>query len=206
MSETELAPAAESSLTTSGTAPTEQPAQTSPTESKSEGEAPAEGEKKEESSKPLTVEDLKAPEGAEIDKAAAEGFINLANEMGIKGEAAQKLFDYGSNLLNNAAKAQVESFVKVNDQWASECKADKEFGGEKLEQSLAGIAKLLDNPKFADPGLRQALILTGAGNNPAVFRSFAKMAAALNEGNQVSGSPAQVKRPESLGQALYGDK
>jgi len=168
-------------------------------EPKPEGEAP-----KVEEPKALTTEDLKLSEGATLDPVAAEGFLAIANELKLPAEASQKLFDYGSQLLEKASAAGTEAFVKMNEQWATECKTDKEFGGEKLEANLASVAKLLDNPKFADPELRSALLLTGAGNHPAVFRSFVRMAQALAEGTPVSGSAAQVSRPQTFGEALYG--
>ena len=83
-----------------------------------------------------------------------------------------------------------------------EIRADPEIGGENVRKVQATIGRMLDNPVFCDPGLRQVMDYTGAGNNPAFVRSFYRMALALSEGGPIqAGRPSAP--PKSAAETLY---
>ena len=151
-------------------------------------EAPAEPVKAE----PVATEykDIKVPEGIAADDPALTEFAAQAAKMGISQENAEALL---AQVGPKIAEQLAQPYKVWNDTqaaWQGEIKADATFGGDKLAPTTQAIARLLDNPAFCDPKLREALVFTGAGNNPAVFRTFAKIAAILTEGQHVSGSPA----------------
>lgn len=177
---------------------------------------PAAGEAKpEEPAKPETSEDkkpeadafqfdaLKLPEGIEIPDEAKAGFTGLVNEYKIPAEAAQKLMDLYASQAKGSADAAVTAWKTMNDQWQSQIKTDL---GDKFEPTLQSIGKLVNDPELTDPGFKEAMNLTGAGNNPAVIKTLAKWAARMTEGGYVAGAPASrgPSRPASLGEALYG--
>lgn len=169
--------------------------------------APAEPDKAAEEPKvePFTFDKVTLPEGIEVPEEAKGAFTELVNEHKIPAEAAQKVMD----LYATHAKAQADAAVKVwqdmNTDWQKQVKADPEIGGAKLEGTLQSIAKLVNDPALTDPGFKEAMNLTGAGNNPAIIKSLAKWAAALTEGGHVGGKPGGAqRRPQSFGEALYG--
>ena len=90
----------------------------------------------------------------------------------------------------------MSAWVATNEAWQAEIKADKDIGGSRFEAMKTNVAKLFDD--YVGPinaperkALNEALLHTGAGNNPAIVRAFAKIAAAHTEGGFVSGAPAR---------------
>ena len=78
-------------------------------------------------------------------------------------------------------------------------KADPEIGGTKFEQSVKDAA-LVFVPGESNPfvkseaeakALREALNMTGAGNNPAMVKLFVKIGALLKEPGTLSGGPVK---------------
>jgi hypothetical protein len=91
----------------------------------------------------------------------------------------------------------MQNWVKLNNDWQTAIKADPEIGGEQFEPMRVNVARLIDD--YVGPlnsperkALNQALLLTGAGNNPAIVKLFARIAAAHTEGGPVAGSPARA--------------
>lgn len=149
---------------------------------------------------PLTMEALKLPEGFTVDEAVSTDFLSIMNDDKLTGaERAQKLVDMQASLLTKAAEANYEAWSNMQTQWQDEVRTDPEIGGAKLEPTLGEISKLVD--KYGSPELRQAMDLTGAGNNPHIVRFLAKVAKDLSEGGPVSGAPPQAK--EALADRMY---
>lgn len=136
------------------------------------------------------IADLKLPDGFD-NKAQLESYGSLATELKLSPEQGQKLFDYGAKLLADQNAATQTMLNEIQAKWVGEIKADKTYGGDKLDPTLAKISRFLD--RHGDPGLRDALNLTGAGNHPAVYRTLARLADAFTEGTHVSGKPAAGK-------------
>lgn len=124
-----------------------------------------------------------APEGSELDAAVTDAFAGVAKELNLTQEAAQKVVDKMAPLM---AQRQAEQVQAVQKQWRDESTADKEFGGDKLTESLATARKAMD--AFASPGLKQTLEQTGLGNHPEVIRMFVKVGKAISEDGFVNGA------------------
>lgn len=150
---------------------------------------------------PLKIEDLKLPEGIELAPEAAGKFTELANELKLPAEGAQRLLDMHVAQLQEAANAPVRYFNEMQANWVTEVKRDPEIGGENFETMRQTVAKVFDNPKFADPKVREALEFTGAGNNPAIVRTLYRMSKALSEGSAVNGNPSDSKK--SAAEVMY---
>jgi len=173
-------------------------------EAPKEGEAPKpEGEKKPEAeAKAFDAKALTIPEGMSLDEATMGKFAELAKETGLNQESAQKLFDLHSEAIKAAAEGSSKLWADTQTQWVNEIKADKEIGGANLPEVQKTIGKILDNPAFAAPGVKEAFNLTGAGNNPAILKTFYNMAKLLSEGQHVGGEPAKGT-PSSAADAMY---
>jgi len=164
---------------------------------KPEGEKPAEVKPE-----AFDAKALKLPEGVEVDEATMGKFSELAKETGLSQEAAQKLFDLHQETIKAATEQSTRLWSETQTNWVNEVKADKDIGGDKLPGVQQVIGKILDNPEFAATGVKEAFNLTGAGNNPAILKTFYNMAKALTEGQHVAGNPAR-NMPASAADAMY---
>ena len=126
--------------------------------------------------------ELKMPEGIELDKTAADEFSTIAKELKLDQASAQKFADVGAKM----AQRQVEKHAELVQSWVEQVKADKDIGGDKLQENLGIARKALET--FGTPELRDILNATGFGNNPEVIRAFYKMGKAIGEDGFVKGS------------------
>ncbi len=140
------------------------------------------------------------PEGLAPESPALTVFQAEAAKLGITQEQAQALVTaVGTRMAADAkaaGEAQMQTWVSTNEAWQQEIRADKDIGGAKFEPMKVAVAKLFDDYVGAlnspeRKALNEALLHTGAGNNPAIVRAFAKIAAAHTEGGFVAGSPAR---------------
>lgn len=129
---------------------------------------------------PLEGYEFKAPEGVQLDKAALDGFLPLAKEMGLTAEAAQKLVDYQAGLM----QSQAQSYIDQQAKWQDDIKADPEFGGAKFDESLRQAKAVVEHigPEFKD-----FLNASGMGNHPVIFRALAKLGPKFATDKVVSG-------------------
>lgn len=149
---------------------------------------------------PETYAAFKVPEGFEIDEATNKEIGGLFKKMNLSQENAQELVDLYSKRMIDAQRAPYDHWKKTNDDWVAEIKADPELGS-KIPEVKATIAKALDG--LGSPQLTQAfkdaMELTGAGNNPAFVRAFYKLSKLVTEGTHVSGNG-----PSRFGQSANG--
>jgi DNA-binding protein H-NS len=126
--------------------------------------------------------ELQMPEGIELDKASADEFTTIAKELKLDQAAAQKLADIAAK----QAQRQVEAHTRLVESWVESVKADKDIGGDKLEENLGIARKALD--AFGTPELRDVLNASGLGNHPEVIKAFVKAGKAISEDRFVAGS------------------
>jgi hypothetical protein len=140
------------------------------------------------------------PEGVEVDAEAAAGLKDLAKELGLTQDQAQKFADLGSKM----AAAQLAKQAVTIEQWGKDAAVDKEFGGEKLQENLA-IAKGAMS-KLA-PGLAPVLESTGLGNHPEIIRAFWRAGLMMADDKVVTpGNPGNGNAGKSLADILYPSK
>jgi hypothetical protein len=153
------------------------------------GEKPAEGD-----APKFDAAALKPPEGVEkFDDGLLEKLGPVAEKHGLTTEAAQDLVNLHFDILKQAAQAPYQAWDAMQTKWVDQVKADPEL--KDTDAVAAAVGKVFDNPSYGDPEVRKALILTGAGNNPAIIRTFYRMAKALNEGGPVAAQPGGDKPP-----------
>lgn len=170
--------------------------------------APKEGEAAEEAATETPTADitkLTFPEGFDKPNEALLGrFGEIAKSLSLSQEGAQQLTDLYTDTIKAASEANSQAWKVTIDAWENEIKNDPEIGGDKLKAIQTNFHKVLADPRFNTPGVVEALMLTGAGSNPAINRFMAKIVNALTEGVAVEGSPgSQRNAPRSAAQALY---
>jgi hypothetical protein len=170
-----------------------------------EPQAPAEGQqdpKPEEPKAPVvpeSYEDFKLPEGVEInsdmmDKAKAE-----FKAKGYSQDQAQAAVD----LYIAEQTKQVEIFHQTRKEWVNEIKTDKEFGGEKFDQTVTGAQLALR--KFDTDGQMLSLLETsGFGDNPGVIKFLARIHAAMGEDQVFDDRNRGKEDKRPLAERLYG--
>lgn len=139
---------------------------------------------------PETYE-FKAPDGTEYDSAILETFSGAAKEANLPQDAAQKLIETMAPALAARQADQVQALQK---EWMDASKADKEFGGDKLQENLAVARKAYDTFDPIPSGqtttpLRTLLEKSGLGNHPEIIRLLFRAGKAISEDKFVGGAP-----------------
>ena len=149
---------------------------------------------------PLTAEDLKFPEGMQVDNAARDDFLGILNNREMTpAQQAQALVDLQAKVAMQASEAGSQAWTTLQETWVKDVKADPDIGGAKLEPALASIGKLIE--QHGSPELRAVMDLTGAGNNVHVIKFLSNISKALTEGGHVSGTPGATE--QSVADLLY---
>lgn len=159
---------------------------------------PKEDEKKEETkAEPvvLTSEDFTLPDGMVANEPLQKEFLEIMNKDMDAKERTQALIDLQGKTNQEALETARNVWKELQDKWTEEVKADPDIGGDKLEATQTVIAKSLE--EFGNKDVREAFVLTGAGNNPHIVRYIHKMAVALGEGKPVSGTPSTVEASQA---------
>lgn len=141
--------------------------------------------------------EFKAPEGTQFDDAVIGAFSEVAKELNLPQDQAQKVLDKMAPVI---AARQAEQFQTARAEWGEAAKTDKEFGGEKLAENLGVAKKALDT--FATPELRALLDASGLGNHPEVIRVFYRAGKAISEDRFVGGKQGQQAQ-QSVAQRMY---
>ncbi len=177
-----------------------------------EGEKPPdEGEQKPEPRSPESYTDFTLPEGVQLDESGLTEFKSFAKEQDLTQEQAQKVLEFGGQKLKERLEAPFKVWTETQRKWQAEVKADPEIGGTKFEQSIKDAAQVFvpgeGNPFVGSAeeaqALREALNVTGAGNNPALVKFFVKIGRLLAEPGPISGKPTAVDKQGDLLAKMY---
>lgn len=137
---------------------------------------------------PLTAEDIKFPEGVQVDETLRDEFIGLLNDTEkTPTERAQALVDLQLKAAQAASEANSKAWSDVNEKWRNEVKADADVGGDNLQPTLGRIERLVT--EYGSEELREVFNITGAGNNVHFIKFLDKVARQLTEPGPVQGSP-----------------
>lgn len=142
--------------------------------------------------------EFKAPEGVTFDDTVIGAFSEIARELDLPQDKAQKVLDKMAPVM---AERQAEQIQIARTEWANAAKSDKEFGGEKLAENLGTAKKALD--AFATPELRTLLEESGLGNHPEVIRVFYRAGKAISEDRFVSGQSGKTNQNDA--RRLYSE-
>lgn len=174
---------------------------------KAEAEAPKPGEapKPEAAPAALDIAKLQLPEGLKADDPLIAQFGTiLSDEKLAPQERAQQLINMHTSAVQKAADAPSEYWKGVREGWVNEVKADPQIGGSKLEPTLQGISKMIDTLGPAESkGFREALDMSGIGDNPAVIRALASWSKLLVEGGHINGTPPGQAQAVDLAKTFF---
>lgn len=145
--------------------------------------------------------EFKQPEGVSMDTEALGEFEGVAKELKLSQEEAQKVTDIGAKLAQKWEAKQADAIQQAAAEWAATATADKEYGGEKLTESLTVAKKALD--AFGTPELRTLLNDSRLGNHPEVIRFMVRAGKAISEDRMVTGGAGPSKAGTDTAKALY---
>jgi len=142
---------------------------------------------------PDTYADFTLPEGVTVDASVLSEATPLFKELGLTQDQAQKLVDFQAKQVQASSQSQTDSFNQLMNDWQTQSKNDKEFGGDKFEENVGIARSAIDS--FGTPELKQLLEEHGVGNHPEVIRFMIKVGKTVREdvpgGNTVPTSKAQ---------------
>ena len=141
---------------------------------------------------PDTYADFSLPEGMPLDDALLTEATPLFKELGLTQEQAQKLVDFQAKQVQASSQSQVDAFNQLMQDWREQSQNDKEFGGDKFDESIAVARSAID--KFGTPELKQLLEEHGVGNHPEVIRFMVKVGKLTAE--DVPGTSGAQTTPE----------
>lgn len=142
--------------------------------------------------------EFKLPEGVQLDDKGTTAFSEVAKELNLSQDAAQKVLDKMGPVI---AGRHAEALSQAKAQWVEATQNDKEYGGEKLSENLAVAKKALDT--FGSPELRTLLNESGLGNHPEIIRAFFKAGKAISEDKFVPATGGSPKGTKAAADALY---
>lgn len=169
---------------------------------------------------PEKYEAWKVPEGYELDPEVKTEAEPLFKELGLSQDAAQKLVDLYSKhsikSLEEHNKSASDWWAKRQQDWREELKRDPQVGklvgsngnfgpDSAVVQTVNRALDGLQNPKLVSD-FKEAMDLTGAGNNPAFVKVLYALASKVTEGTSyaANGNPVRPNagRP-TPGAAMY---
>lgn len=147
---------------------------------------------------PIAYTDFTMPEGFELHGDDAKVLQELGQQFKMPQEAVQKLVDLGVQL----QQRQVAEQQQMVRSWIDAARADSEYGGEKLQQSLLTAQKAFTLPR--GDKISKILLNSGLGNHPDVIGFMTEVGKLLEPDNMVTGKGSNTA--PSLGKLWYGDK
>lgn len=137
---------------------------------------------------PETYADFEVPEGVELDKDLIGKASELFKEANMSQETAQKFVDLYAGAQQEATDAMVKMHTDQVADWETNLRADKDIGGDNLNQSLANAKLALQT--HGTPELTKYLDETGLGKHPEIIRLLNNFGATLQEDNPGAGKPS----------------
>jgi len=151
---------------------------------------------------PEKYEGFKVPDSVELEAELLKEFEGAARGMDLTQENAQKFVDFGVKLLEGEQKAQEDNRTETLDAWEKEIKADEEWGGDKLEETLDRGRRVIK--EHGSTELHELIEKSGLGSNPHLLRFLGKLDKALGEDRTVDGKPAPSEKDAAT--VLYDGK
>lgn len=180
----------------------ERVAKLTPEQKQAEAEAKAKAEAEAKAKQVPEKYELKLPDGVSLDTEVSGEFEKTAKEMGLTQENAQKLYELGAKATQRNTAALLTNVKVLQESWLAASTADKEFGGDKLNENMAVAKTAL---KFATPELKQILNESRLGDHPEVIRWMYRVGKAMAEDTFVTGGKqgARDSSDEARAKRLY---
>ena len=135
----------------------------------------------------------------ELDSEVLSAFGDVAKELDLPQEAAQKVLDKVAPVLQ---RRQAQAVEEVKEEWANDSKSDQEFGGESLDANLTVAKSALDT--FGTDALKSLLSESGLGNHPEIIRFMYRAGKAISEDSYVGNSLGANAKGNSMPKDFNG--
>ena len=137
--------------------------------------------------------EFETPEGFEaFDEALAAKFVDIAAEVNLPNDVAQKMVDLYAQELTAQHEAEMEDWDNTLNEWKNESMKDTEIGGSQLETSVNDARVALNT--FGTSEIKNILEDTGLGNHPEVIRMLAKIGKAVRSDNFEFGRSSEPQK------------
>lgn len=148
------------------------------------------------------VYDFKFAEGAPPATDELKGEMEAwAKEHKVTPEAAQKAADFAAKYAESMAEKFTNDMVNLRNEWATQARADKEYGGDNFDANLAGANAALQ--RFGSLELIKVLKDTGLGNNPEVIRLFHNINKTISQDSVAAAITASASAEKTQAQRMY---
>ncbi|MBP2652626.1 MAG: peptidase [Firmicutes bacterium] len=144
---------------------------------------------------PEKYEDFTMPEGMTWDAEKSAEFLDVAKELGLSQEQAQKLVNVGAKLIGGSQESIQQQAAEQSKAWREESLAKYQKADIELANKTLG--------QFATPEFKELLEATGLANSPAMIGIFKEIGEAISEGKFIEGNQATQKEL-SLAERLFG--
>lgn len=152
---------------------------------------------------PEKYEDFKVPDGMTLDAKMLTEVQPVLKELGLSQASAQKVVDfYANKVIPGFVQQMADAREAQGKAWEEATKADKELGGDKLNENLEVAKATLS--KFGSPNLVKLLNESRLGNHPEVVRFFHKVGRAMSEDN-MGGAGGGGAPEKDAAKTLYPD-
>lgn len=140
--------------------------------------------------------EFKPAEGTNVhlDEASYKQFAEVAKELNLSQEAAQKIVDKMEPMLASRVKT-------LRTEWAKASRQDPEFGGANFATNIKAINRAY--VATTTPKLREVLAASGLDNHPEVLRHFYGLSKTLGDGRFITSSGAKERADGSDPRNFY---
>ncbi len=143
----------------------------------------------------FTADDIKIPDGLDVDEGLRDGFVELANKHQLSPEVVGDLVDLQASAMKEASEKGSQLWTDTQKKWQDEAAADADIGGEKLDPLLGNISKMIEwlGGDRTD-NIRKAFDFTGFGNHPDAIFFLDKVIGAIGEAKLLAGKAGSSDR------------
>lgn len=147
------------------------------------------------------VYDFKFADGVPVDDAFKADMTAWAKEHKLDPKAAQGAADLAAKYGESMAEKFTNDMVNLRNEWATQARADKEYGGDNFDANLAGANAALQ--RFGSLELIKVLKDTGLGNNPEVIRLFHNINKTISQDSVAAAITASASAEKTQAQRMY---
>ena len=144
-------------------------------------------------------DDIKWTQGVEPAPEVLQDFKQLAQELNLPAQTAQKLVDWECSRAQALGQTYESQHQQLLQNWAQ---ASKEMLGPQYHEQMELAVRAAD--KFGGEPLRQLLEETGLGNHPVIVKTFCQIGRATAEDCSLGGKESSLSADKTFAEALYG--
>lgn len=146
--------------------------------------------------------EFKFPEGMKVGDEVINKFTSVAKDLGMSQENAQKLMDLAMENAAAQLKSNVDAWDAKRMEWVNELKSDKEFGGDKLPETITRAKRALSS--FSTPSFIDFLEVSGFGDNAELIKFLARVDKKIGEDTIHNGNGSANSSSLSDAELIYG--